>query len=70
LVSVPATNFFILKQPTIYTNQKVGNISKKVLSDNWYTLQKITFDYLRSDGSGQTQQREAYDRGNGAVTLL
>lgn len=51
-------------------NQKVKNIQKEVLSDNWYTLRKITFDYLRNDGSWQTQQREAYDRGNGAVILL
>jgi uncharacterized membrane protein YjdF len=51
-------------------NQKIRNISEEVLSDNWYTLRKITFDYLRSDGSWQTQQREAYDRGNGAVILL
>ena len=51
-------------------NQKIRNISKEILSDNWYTLRKITFDYLRSDGSWQTQQREAYDRGNGAVILL
>jgi nudix-type nucleoside diphosphatase (YffH/AdpP family) len=51
-------------------NQKIRNLSKEVLSDNWYTLRKITFDYLRSDGSWQTQQREAYDRGNGAVILL
>jgi GDP-mannose pyrophosphatase NudK len=51
-------------------NQKIRNISKESLSDNWYTLRKITFDYLRSDGSWQTQQREAYDRGNGAVILL
>lgn len=51
-------------------NQKIRNLSKEVLSDNWYTLRKITFDYLRNDGSWQTQQREAYDRGNGAVILL
>jgi GDP-mannose pyrophosphatase NudK len=51
-------------------NQRIRNISKEILSDNWYTLRKITFDYLRSDGSWQTQQREAYDRGNGAVILL
>ncbi len=51
-------------------NQKIRSLSKEVLSDNWYTLRKITFDYLRNDGTWQTQQREAYDRGNGAVILL
>ena len=42
----------------------------ETLSNNWYTLQKITFDYLQKNGSWQTQSREAYDRGNGAVILL
>jgi GDP-mannose pyrophosphatase NudK len=42
----------------------------KILSDNWYTLKKVTFDYLRNNGTWQTQSREAYDRGNGAAILL
>jgi len=42
----------------------------ELLSDNWGTLKKTTFDYRRSDGSWQTQVRETYDRGNGAVILL
>lgn len=42
----------------------------EILSDNWYTLKKITYDYLKRDGSWQTQSREAYDRGNGATILL
>ncbi|OAX59373.1 GDP-mannose pyrophosphatase NudK [Xanthomonas graminis] len=41
-----------------------------VLSDNWYVLRKVTFDFQRSDGSWQTLSREAYDRGNGATILL
>lgn len=49
---------------------KVKNIKKELLSDNWYELNKITFDYQREDGSWETQVREAYDRGNGAVILL
>ena len=40
------------------------------LSDNWYTLRKFTFDYQRKNGVWETQSREAYDRGNGAVILL
>lgn len=51
-------------------NKKVRNIEKKLLSDNWYTLNKFTFDYQKEDGSWETQQREAYDRGNGAAILL
>ncbi|TXL70824.1 NUDIX domain-containing protein [Vineibacter terrae] len=42
----------------------------KVLSDDWAILKKTTFDYLRKDGTWQTQNRETYDRGNGAVILL
>ena len=43
---------------------------EEILSDHWYTLKKITFDYQRKDGRWQTQTREAYDRGNGATILL
>ena len=50
--------------------QKVRNIHEQLLSDNWYTLKKYSFELQRSDGSWQPQQREAYDRGNGAVILL
>lgn len=42
----------------------------EVLSDNWYTLRKFTFTYRRGDGAEQRQEREAYDRGNGACILL
>lgn len=48
----------------------VRNIKREILSDNWYTLNKITFEYQREDGSWETQSREAYDRGNGAAILL
>jgi nudix-type nucleoside diphosphatase (YffH/AdpP family) len=49
---------------------KVKNIEKELLSDNWYSLNKVTFEYQREDGEWETQIREAYDRGNGAVILL
>ena len=45
-------------------------LEKKILSDNWYKLEKVTFDYKKNDGSWQTQSREVYDRGNGATILL
>ena len=51
-------------------NPRIKNISKKVLSDNWYTLNKFTFDYQNKKGIWETQAREAYDRGNGATILL
>ena len=41
----------------------------KLLSDNWYVLKTTTFDWKRRDGIWQTQSREHYDRGNGAVLL-
>jgi nudix-type nucleoside diphosphatase (YffH/AdpP family) len=41
-----------------------------VLSDHWYTLRKFTFSYRCGDGTAQRQEREAYDRGNGACILL
>ena len=51
-------------------NQKIKNLEEKLLSDNWYILKKITFDYQRKNGVWETQSREAYDRGNGATILL
>ena len=45
-------------------------VDTKVLSDNWYVLRKITYEYSKKDGSKLTQSREAYDRGNGATILL
>jgi len=47
------------------------NIEKtEILSDNWYTLKKVTFTIQKKDGTVEQQSREAYDRGNGAVILL
>lgn len=45
-------------------------VKTEVLSDNWYTLRKVTYEIKNSDGTIETQSREAYDRGNGAVILL
>ena len=42
----------------------------EILSDNWYTLKKVTFTIKKENGDTETQNREAYDRGNGAVVLL
>lgn len=52
------------------SNKKVKDIKREILSDNWYTLNKYTFEYQKPDGTWETQQREAYDRGNGAAILL
>jgi nudix-type nucleoside diphosphatase (YffH/AdpP family) len=51
-------------------NEKVKNLKTEILSDNWYTLKKITYDFLNRDGKWETQTREAYDRGNAATILL
>lgn len=51
-------------------NDKVKILHTEILSDNWYILRKITYDYLEGDGSWKTYYREAYDRGNGATILL
>lgn len=52
------------------THPKINITNIEVLADNWYTLRKITFDYQKKDNSWETQEREAYDRGNGATILL
>ncbi|PWA05103.1 GDP-mannose pyrophosphatase NudK [Flavobacterium psychrotolerans] len=52
------------------TNPKIKIIKSEILSDNWYTLRKITYDYQNKEGNWETHYREAYDRGNGATILL
>jgi GDP-mannose pyrophosphatase NudK len=49
---------------------EVKILKTEILSDNWYILRKITYEYLKKDGTRLTQSREAYDRGNGATILL
>lgn len=44
--------------------------AEQTLSDNWYVLKKYSFELQRRDGSWQSQDREVYDRGNGATILL
>ena len=50
--------------------ENVNILNTEILSDNWYILNKVTYEFTRPDGSKQTQNREAYDRGNGATILL
>ena len=49
---------------------KIKIIKEEVLSDNWYTLKKYTYEIPKKDGSVEVQEREVYDRGNGATILL
>ncbi len=51
-------------------SERIRVESVEVLSDNWYTLKKTTFEFRRNDGTWQRQSRETYDRGNGATILL
>ena len=60
--------FFPKTNPMI--DPKIKIISNEILSDSWYTLRKVTYEYQKKDGHPETQIREVYDRGNGAVILL
>jgi nudix-type nucleoside diphosphatase (YffH/AdpP family) len=51
-------------------NPDVRDVRVEVLSDHWYVLRRATFERRQPDGSWRTEQREAYDRGNGVVALL
>ncbi|MFB3388824.1 NUDIX domain-containing protein [Flavobacterium sp. LAR06] len=51
-------------------NPEIKVIETKLLSDNWYTLNKVTFSYQKENEKIQTHVREVYDRGNGAGILL
>ncbi len=50
--------------------KRLKNIKTELLSDNYYTLNKLTFDYQLRNGEWVTQMRECYDRGDGAGILL
>ncbi len=50
--------------------ENIKILDTKVLSDNWYVLRKITYEYSKKDNSKLTQSREVYDRGNGSTILL
>lgn len=51
-------------------NDRIKIKEIELLSDNWYTLNKVTYEYQKKNGEWETQSREAYDRGNGATILL
>jgi GDP-mannose pyrophosphatase NudK len=50
--------------------ENVNILQTEILSANWYTLKKITYEYNQKNGKQQVHTREAYDRGNGATILL
>ena len=51
-------------------NNRVRNLTSTLLSDDWYTLKRWTFEYRDRRGQWGRQEREAYDRGNGATIIL
>jgi nudix-type nucleoside diphosphatase (YffH/AdpP family) len=42
----------------------------ELIAAAWHVLRRTTFDYRRRDGSWTREQRETYDRGDGATILL
>jgi GDP-mannose pyrophosphatase NudK len=51
-------------------SERVQILNTEILSDNWYTLKKVTFKFQKKNGTWTELNRETYDRGNGATILL
>lgn len=51
-------------------NPRVRVRDVTVLTSNWYVTRATTFDYQHADGSWTVEERETYDRGDGATILL
>jgi nudix-type nucleoside diphosphatase (YffH/AdpP family) len=51
-------------------NPKIEITKTELLSDNWYLLNKVTYNFTPENGEPEIQRREVYDRGNGAAILL
>lgn len=51
-------------------NPRVRVRDVTVLTSNWYVTRATTFDYRHADGSWTVEERETYDRGDGATILL
>jgi nudix-type nucleoside diphosphatase (YffH/AdpP family) len=52
------------------TDPKITITKKELLSDNHYFLRKYTLEYSKGGEAPEEQNREVYDRGNGATVLL
>ncbi|GAB3145910.1 NUDIX domain-containing protein [Amycolatopsis sp. NPDC004378] len=51
-------------------NPRVRITDVELLASAWHVLRRTTFEYQHGDGHWTTEQRETYDRGNGAAVLL
>jgi len=71
MAQAPGRYLFALKSGYLrMTKSTVTIVNTEILSDNWYTLRKITYRQQKGDGTTETHSRETYDRGNGATILL
>ena len=52
------------------TKNRIRNLETKLIYEGWSSLTQARFEYRRSDGVWQAQQRELFDCGNGAAILL
>lgn len=50
-------------------NPRVRVRDVELLASSWHVLRRTVLDYQHTDGSWSTQERETYDRGDGAVVL-
>jgi GDP-mannose pyrophosphatase NudK len=51
-------------------NPSIKITKTELLSDNWYLLNKVTYEFTPENGEPEIQRREVFDRGNGAAILL
>ena len=51
-------------------NPDVRVVDVELVASAWHVLRRTTLDYRGPDGQWTRQQRETYDRGNGATVLL
>lgn len=51
-------------------NPDVRVTAVELVAAAWHVLRRTTLEVRAPDGTWQTQQRETYDRGNGATILL
>ena len=51
-------------------NPRVRVRDVRVLASNWYVTRTTAFDFQHADGTWTVEERETYDRGDGATILL
>lgn len=51
-------------------NNKIKMVEEIALSEHWFSLRNYIFDYQVNNQHWQRQQREVFDKGDGATVLL